>query len=73
MKNKKKAAKVAKVVGGVIEEYRKGSPETDPFGMYTGVAKSDDSCISMGHYTPAANSVSSPAEEEEPVQDADDL
>lgn len=71
-KSKKNAAEISNVVNGVIEEYRKGSPETDPLGMYTGIAKISDGSVSTGQYAPSSPSSISP-EKEVPTQDADDL
>ena len=71
-KSKKSVDEITSVVNGVVEEYRKGSPETDPMGMYTGVAKTSDESVSCGHYTPGTPVKPAP-EEEKPTQDADDL
>ncbi len=73
MKNKKKIQKISRVVNGVIEEYRKGSPDTDPLGMYTGVSKVSDECVTQGQYAATGKRRNVEPEEEIPTQDADDL
>ncbi len=73
MKNKKKEQRINQVVNGVIEEYRKGSPETDPLGMYTGISKVSDECVTQGQYAATGNHREVEPEEEIPTQDADDL
>lgn len=73
MKNKKQAAEVNKVVNGVIEEYRKGSPETDPLGMYTGLSMTSENSASQGHYNSVTENGAPNPEDKRPTQDADDL
>ena len=72
MKKTKKSEKISKAVNAVISEYRKGSPEADPLGMYTGITEPQATAA-----IPASRAVNTPPssipDEQRPTQDADDL
>ena len=67
MKKTKKSEKISKAVNAVINEYRKGSPKSDPLGMYTGITESETL-----QATSSTSPISTP-DDERPTQDADDL
>lgn len=72
MKRTNKKQKINQAVSAVISEYRKGSPQTDPLGMYTGITR-EESLNSSVNIQNLPNNPTLPPEKENPTQDADDL
>ena len=72
MKNANKKQKINQAVSAVVSEYRKGSPQTDSLGMYTGITR-EESVGSRIDVQNAPNVPKKEKEEERPTQDADDL
>ena len=72
MKKTNKKQKINQAVSAVISEYRKGSPQTDPLGMYRGITREET--VRSGINLQNAPSIPKKEKEEErPTQDADDL
>ena len=71
MKNTNKKQKIDKAINAVINEYRKGSSQNDPLGMYTGITVEESVNPKPGTQNSIYNSLVK--KEEQPTQDADDL
>ncbi len=72
MKKTKKSERISKAVNAVINEYRKGSPKTDPLGMYTGITR-PETVQPISATSAVRTDPTSIPDDERPTQDADDL